>query len=148
VEVVHVTILGGFLGLLLGIFLLALLRLVVPGVFPPQGGLHSHYYVGLLPSNPDGTFSRRDYWRMAALAFAAAIGCLLLLAGVGWVLTTPSGPHPVMEQLGGGVLFALGLLAAMCAAAALVQITRALRWRPRRLACDWAPDTGTDMGPE
>jgi hypothetical protein len=142
-------ILGGLLGLLLGILLLALLRLVAPAVFPPQGGLHSQYYVGLLPSNPDGTFSRGDYWRMAGLAVAASVGCLVLGVGVALVLTSLSPPRPLMDQFGGGVLFALGLLAAMSFAGALVQITRALRWRPRRLACDWAPyDTAESTGRE
>jgi hypothetical protein len=137
-------IVGGLLGLLLGILLLALLRLVAPAVFPPQGGLHSQYYIGLLPSNPDGTFSRGDYWRMAGLAVAASVGCILLCVAVALALTALSRPRPVVERFGGGVLFGLGLLAAMSFAAALVQISRALRWRPRRLACDWAPYDATE----
>jgi hypothetical protein len=142
-------ILGGFLGLLLGALLLVLLRLMVPAVFPPQGGLHSHYYIGLLPSNPDGTFSRGDYWRMAGLAGAASAGCLLLSAGVALMVDALSSPRQLMERFGWGLLFAFVLLAAMSFAAALVQISHALRWRPRRLACDWAPNelTGLDTTP-
>jgi hypothetical protein len=133
-------IVGALLGLVLGIVLLVLLRLVVPALFPPQGGLHSQYYIGLLPSNPDGTFSRGDYWRMAGLAVAAAVACLLMWVAVALMLSAFSPPRPIMESLVGGALFALGLLAAMSFAAALMQISRALRWRPRRLACGWASD--------
>jgi hypothetical protein len=137
-------ILGALLGLILGMLLLVLLRLMAPALFPPQGGLHSQYYIGLLPSNPDGTFSRGDYWRMAGLALAAAVACLLLWVAVALMLSAFAPPRLVMERFSGGALFALGLLAAMSFAAALMQISRALRWRPRRLACGWAPDEATE----
>lgn len=133
-------ILGALLGLMLGLILGALLRLAIPGLFPPQGGFHSHYYIGVLPSNPDGTFARRDYWLMAGLSLAGAVACLLFLAATTWTLGTVSPSRPHMEQMAGGVTFALGLLTALCLASAMLQIGRAIRWRPRRLACDWWPE--------
>jgi hypothetical protein len=50
-----------------------------------------------------------------------------------------------MERLTGGVLFALGLLTALCVASAFVQASRAVRWRPRRLTCAWMPGDETDL---
>ena len=81
--------------------LLVLLRLVAPALFPPQGGLHSQYYIGLLPSNPDGTFSRGDYWRMAGLAVAGAVACLLLWVAMALLLSAFSPPRHVMERISG-----------------------------------------------
>jgi hypothetical protein len=135
-----VIILGALLGLLLGLLLVAMLRLVAPALFPAQGGFHYHYYVGVLPSNPDGTFARRDYWIMAIVSCAGAVGCLLLFLGIAWGVDGLSTSSSPMARLIEGLGFALVLLFALCIAAALVHVGRALRWRPRRLACDWSPD--------
>jgi hypothetical protein len=139
-----VIILGGLLGLLLGLLLVALLRLVAPVLFPPQGGLYPHYYVGLLPSNPDGTFARRDYWLMALVSFAGTMGCLLLLFGVSWIFDGLSAAHSTKERLTEGLVFSLCLLALLSFGAAVTQASRALWWQPRRLACDWSPSDAMD----
>jgi hypothetical protein len=126
-----VIILGGLLGLLLGLLLVALLRLVAPVLFPPQGGLYPHYYVGLLPSNPDGTF-------------AGTMGCLLLLFGVSWIFDGLSAAHSTKERLTEGLVFSLCLLALLSFGAAVTQASRALWWQPWRLACDWSPSDAMD----
>jgi hypothetical protein len=128
--------LGALCGLLLGLVLVALMRLLVPRLFPSQGVLYPGYYIGLLPTNPDGTFAPRDYWQMAGFSIAGAAVCLVLTFAVSLVVDAvpmPPTPRLVVE----GLMFPLMVLAMLCVASALVQLARAVRWRPRRLACDW-----------
>lgn len=140
-------ILGALLGLVLGACIIVVMRMAVPSLFPEQGGLRSDFYVGLLPSNPDGTFGRRDYWRMAGFSLAGSAACFGIAAGGAFLSERvhADGLARIVE----GAWFGLVLLMLLAIAAAFQFAWRAIRWRPRHLASEWSPpDDGPDAPAE
>lgn len=132
-------ILGAALGFFLGVLIFFGLRALVPSLFPEQGPVHAGYYVGSLPTSLDGTFARRDYLRMAGLALLGAVACLAVAVSLGWLLLEAAFRNRVAEGLLNGVLFALSILALLCVGGVVLNLFRAIRWRPTRLASEWSP---------
>jgi hypothetical protein len=130
-----VLFLGGLLGLLLGVATLFVARIIAPSLFPKQGGFHFGFYVGSLPTGPDGTFARRDHVRTALRSLAGAATCFGVSVAAVWLGSRPS--STVVEQLVLGVTFFFVLLGALSVAAALLSLWKAAFWRPVHLASDW-----------
>ena len=128
-------IVGAVFGLAVGAVVLVAMRVLVPSLFPQQGGLSAGYYVGSLPTGADGSFSKRDYVRVAGLSFAGFALCFAL-AIPGIVFLTDRS-NTVVSQIGVGVAFALLLLGLLCAASGLLHIAKAIWWRPVHLASPW-----------
>jgi len=129
---------GALLGLGVGIGLLAGMRVLAPSLFPQQGALHLGFYVGVLPTSLDGTFSRADYLRMAAWSFAGAVACLGVTVGAASLMSYGS-PGGKAERAFEGLFMVLVLVMLLCIAGAVQHVWHAIRWRPRRLASEWAP---------